>query len=103
MARESMTLPPRTGPAEEPARVIDLAADFRLKDAAEWETWYGMPHACTEILAEAVYGLPEMNRAQIREALAKASPWQGIGGPITWDGTGQNTRPVARRPFRHCE
>ena len=55
-------------------RVIDLAADFRLKDAAQWEQWYGMPHACPELLAEAVYGLPEMNRASIRNARLVANP-----------------------------
>ena len=55
-------------------RVIDLAADFRLKDAAQWEQWYGMPHACPELLAEAVYGLPEMNRASIRSAHLVANP-----------------------------
>ncbi|MEB2336802.1 MAG: N-acetyl-gamma-glutamyl-phosphate reductase [Burkholderiales bacterium] len=49
-------------------RVIDLAADFRLKDTAEFERWYRMPHACPEILAEAVYGLPEVNRDAIRNA-----------------------------------
>lgn len=49
-------------------RVIDLAADFRLKDVAEFEKWYGMPHACPELLAEAVYGLPEINREAIRTA-----------------------------------
>ena len=43
-------------------RVIDLAADFRLRDPADWERWYGKPHACPELLAEAVYGLPEMHR-----------------------------------------
>ena len=55
-------------------RVIDLAADFRLKDAALWEQWYGMPHACTEVLEQAVYGLPEVNRAQIRDARLVANP-----------------------------
>ncbi len=55
-------------------RVIDLAADFRLKDAAEWERWYGMPHSCTEVLAEAVYGLPELNREAIRAARIVANP-----------------------------
>ena len=55
-------------------RVIDLAADFRLKDTAEWEQWYGMPHACPDALAEAVYGLPEVNRAAIREARLIANP-----------------------------
>ena len=54
-------------------RVIDLAADFRLKDAALWEQWYGI-HACPELLAEAVYGLPEMNRASIRSARLVANP-----------------------------
>lgn len=49
-------------------RLIDLAADFRLKNAAEFERWYKMPHACPEVLAEAVYGLPEVNRAAIRSA-----------------------------------
>ena len=56
------------------AKVIDLAADFRLKDAAEWERWYGVPHACPELLAEAVYGLPEVNREAIRAARLIANP-----------------------------
>ena len=55
-------------------RVIDLAADFRIKDVATWEKWYGMTHACPELTAEAVYGLPEMNRAQIRTAKLIANP-----------------------------
>ena len=55
-------------------KVIDLAADFRLKSAADWETWYGMPHACSELLDEAVYGLPEMNRDQIKAAKLVANP-----------------------------
>jgi N-acetyl-gamma-glutamyl-phosphate reductase len=56
-------------------RVIDLAADFRLKDSDEWERWYGMPHACSELLAtEAVYGLPELHRAEIRNARLVANP-----------------------------
>jgi len=49
-------------------KVIDLAADFRLKDTAEFEQWYGMPHSCPDLLAEAVYGLPEINRAAIQSA-----------------------------------
>lgn len=49
-------------------KVIDLAADFRLKDTATFEKWYGMPHACPELLTEAVYGLPEINRDAIRTA-----------------------------------
>lgn len=49
-------------------RLIDLAADFRLKDPAVFEGWYKMPHACPDLLAEAVYGLPEFNRDEIRAA-----------------------------------
>ena len=56
------------------ARVIDLAADFRLRDAAEWADWYGMPHACPDLLAEAVYGLPELNRDRIGQARLIANP-----------------------------
>lgn len=55
-------------------RVIDLAADFRLRDAAEWEDWYGMPHACPDLLDEAVYGLPELNRDRIAGARLIANP-----------------------------
>jgi len=55
-------------------KVIDLAADFRLQDKAAWERWYGQPHACPELLAEAVYGLPEMNRKRIRKAKLIANP-----------------------------
>ena len=55
-------------------RVIDVAADFRIKDIALWEKWYGMPHACPELVAEAVYGLPEVNRAKIAGARIVANP-----------------------------
>lgn len=55
-------------------RVIDLAADFRIKDIAEWEKWYGMTHACPDLVAEAVYGLPEVNREQIANARLVANP-----------------------------
>jgi N-acetyl-gamma-glutamyl-phosphate reductase len=55
-------------------RIIDLAADFRLKDAAEFERWYKMPHACTDLLAESVYGLPEMHREAIRAARIVGNP-----------------------------
>ncbi len=54
--------------------VIDLAADFRLRDAGLWEKWYGQPHACPHLLEEAVYGLPEYNREQIRKARLIACP-----------------------------
>ena len=59
---------------ENGVRVIDLAADFRLKDAAVWKHWYGMDHACVDILAEAVYGLPEINRLEIKTARVVANP-----------------------------
>jgi len=55
-------------------RVIDLAADFRLKDQADWVQWYGMDHACPELLEEAVYGLPEVNRDAIANARLVANP-----------------------------
>ena len=55
-------------------RIIDLAADFRLKRTAEWEEWYGLPHACPGLLEEAVYGLTEVNRDAIREARLVANP-----------------------------
>ncbi len=55
-------------------RVIDLAADFRIQDVAVWEEWYGMSHACPDLVAEAVYGLPEVNREQIRKARLVANP-----------------------------
>jgi len=55
-------------------RVIDLAADFRLRDPEEWARWYGEPHACPELLAEAVYGLPELFREEIRGARLVANP-----------------------------
>ncbi len=55
-------------------KVIDLAADFRIKNIAEWEKWYGMQHACPDLVAEAVYGLPEINRTQITTARLIANP-----------------------------
>ncbi|MBX9895899.1 MAG: N-acetyl-gamma-glutamyl-phosphate reductase [Nitrosomonas sp.] len=55
-------------------KIIDLAADFRIKNVAEWEKWYGMQHACPSLVAEAVYGLPEINREQIKNARLIANP-----------------------------
>jgi N-acetyl-gamma-glutamyl-phosphate reductase len=55
-------------------KVIDLAADFRLKDPAVFERWYKMPHACPDLLAESVYGLPEVNREKIRKARIVGNP-----------------------------
>lgn len=55
-------------------RVIDLSADFRLRDAKVWEEWYGQPHGAPELLEQAVYGLPEMHREHIRQARLVAVP-----------------------------
>jgi len=55
-------------------RVIDLAADFRLQQVEIWKQWYGMEHACPDLLAEAVYGLPEQNRQAIQSARLIACP-----------------------------
>lgn len=59
---------------ESGVRVIDLAADFRIKDAPTWEHWYKQAHACPELLQEAVYGLPEVHREDIRSARLVANP-----------------------------
>ena len=49
-------------------KIIDLAADFRLQDTAVFEQWYKMPHKALDLLAESVYGLPEVNRESIKKA-----------------------------------
>ena len=48
--------------------LIDLSADFRLRDATAYDTWYGKPHACPERLADFVYGIPELHRDEIKGA-----------------------------------
>ena len=55
-------------------KIIDLSADFRLRDAEEWSRWYHQPHGAPELLGEAVYGLPEVNREAIRGARLIAVP-----------------------------
>jgi len=55
-------------------RIVDLSADFRLRDASVWSRWYGEAHASPELLDEAVYGLPEVNRQQIASARLVACP-----------------------------
>lgn len=55
-------------------KVIDLSADFRIKDAELWSHWYGVKHTCPELLDEAVYGLPEVNRDLIKGASLIACP-----------------------------
>jgi len=56
------------------ARLVDLSADFRLRSLAEWERWYKVKHAAPELIAQAVYGLPEVNREKIRGARLVANP-----------------------------
>ena len=55
-------------------RIVDLAADFRLQDPQLFERWYKMPHACPDLLREAVYGIPEVNREAIRKARIVGNP-----------------------------
>jgi N-acetyl-gamma-glutamyl-phosphate reductase len=55
-------------------KLIDLAADFRIKDVAAFERWYRIPHACPELLAEAAYGLTELNRDAVRRARIVGNP-----------------------------
>lgn len=55
-------------------KVIDLAADFRLQDAAEFEKWYKLPHSCTDVLKSAVYGLPELYAADVQQAQVIGNP-----------------------------
>ena len=59
---------------EEGVRLIDLSADFRIFDVSEWSRWYQLEHTCPELVAEAVYGLPEINRERIRDARLVANP-----------------------------
>ncbi|MDR9406947.1 MAG: N-acetyl-gamma-glutamyl-phosphate reductase [Spiribacter sp.] len=55
-------------------RVIDLGADFRIRDLAVWSQWYALEHACPALAATAVYGLPECHRQAIRTARLVANP-----------------------------
>lgn len=55
-------------------RLIDLAADFRIKDVDVWSKWYGMDHACPELVEQAIYGLPEVNRDLVKNAQVIANP-----------------------------
>ena len=56
------------------ARIVDISADFRIKEVAEWERFYKTKHAAPELVREAVYGLPEVNREQVRKARLVANP-----------------------------
>lgn len=55
-------------------KVIDISADFRLKDQSEYEAWYAVKHPCPQLLESAVYGLPELHHAEIAQAQLIANP-----------------------------
>ncbi len=55
-------------------KVVDISADFRLKDANEYQSWYGFAHPAPQLLQQAVYGLPELYRAQVAAARLVANP-----------------------------
>ncbi len=61
--------------------IVDLSADFRLKDPAAYQKWYGQPHAAPEWLGKFVYGLPELHRAELKTAATlppaiwRCCPW----------------------------
>ena len=59
---------------EKGVKIVDLGADFRIKDTIEWAKWYGMEHRTPDYAAEAVYGLPEVNREAIKAARLVANP-----------------------------
>ena len=75
-----MALPHTTSMAHVPemlkhgCKIVDLSADYRLHDTAVFETWYKTPHQNPEFLQEAVYGLPELHRDQIKSAQLVANP-----------------------------
>ncbi len=55
-------------------KVVDLSADFRLKNAADYPKWYGFGHPCPKLLSQAAYGLPELNAEKIKKAKLVANP-----------------------------
>lgn len=59
---------------EKGVKVVDLSADYRIQDVAEWEKWYGMTHTSPEWITKAAYGLPEINRDTIKDAALVANP-----------------------------
>jgi N-acetyl-gamma-glutamyl-phosphate reductase len=59
---------------EKGVKVVDISADFRLKEASLYQSWYGFEHPAPRLLAEAIYGLPELHRAEIAKARLIANP-----------------------------
>ncbi|HOU31827.1 MAG TPA: N-acetyl-gamma-glutamyl-phosphate reductase [Synergistaceae bacterium] len=72
-------------------RVADMSADFRLRDPEDHRRWYGTPHPCPDLLARAVYGLPEFHREALRETPVAS----GVGCNATCTNLG--LRPLAAR------
>lgn len=76
-------------------KIIDLAADFRLQNLEQFEKWYGLQHACPDVLAESVYGLAELNREKIKHS-------QVIGNPGCYPTTVQlGLAPVLKNLTQH--
>jgi N-acetyl-gamma-glutamyl-phosphate reductase len=75
--------------------VVDLSADFRLKDAASYAQWYDAEHCAPELLPHAVYGLPEVNRAVLR---AQAESWQDATAAITTTAKTASMPPLVANP-----
>ena len=59
---------------ERDLKIVDLGADFRLRDTAQYEKWYKLPHSAPQVLATAIYGLPELHRDKIKSAKLVANP-----------------------------
>jgi N-acetyl-gamma-glutamyl-phosphate reductase len=68
------SMPAVTAARQAGVRVIDLSADFRLADAQVYQKWYNVPHEAPALLTEAVYGIPEINRGEVRQADLVANP-----------------------------
>ncbi|MGQ0550148.1 MAG: N-acetyl-gamma-glutamyl-phosphate reductase [Armatimonadota bacterium] len=67
----AMTLVPKLGPR---TKIVDLGADFRFRDPATYQAWYKMPHAAPHLLADAVYGQPELHRERIKTSRIVGNP-----------------------------
>ena len=93
-------------------KVVDISADFRLKRADEYEEWYGVEHQKPSLLEEAVYGLTELHRDEIRQARLVANPWllphqrhpgPGPGGGGGHHQPGHNRQQPVRRFRRRAQ
>lgn len=92
-AAEGVRIPLLVSPRQTSARAQRFARHFKAKFGADPDYAEVFTYDAATLLLEAINST-SLNRAQIRKALVKASPWRGISGSITWDGTGQNTRAV---------